>query len=172
MTGTNSEVRTARPIVSIQNNCTNLCVYNGLDCLTVANCTTAAQRFFPALSHRTNARVRLSLRARRRRAPASWTTPDRDMKAHDRPQRRSSRPPRDWRNAAAVQRACAMAGRRSPASSIRHHAHSLAGAMARARQRNGGAIYRLTARLGEVEALDHVCVERAIAASSESESAT
>jgi len=41
--------------------------------------------------------------------------------------------------------------------------------MARARQRNGGAIYRLTARLGEVEALDHVCVERAIAASSESE---
>jgi hypothetical protein len=37
---------------SIQNNCTNLRDYNGLDCLTVAKCTTGAQVFFAALSHR------------------------------------------------------------------------------------------------------------------------
>jgi hypothetical protein len=37
--------------VSIQNNCTNSCCCNGLDCLPVANGTTGAQGFFPALSH-------------------------------------------------------------------------------------------------------------------------
>jgi hypothetical protein len=37
---------------SIQNNCTNFCDYNGLGCLTVAKCTTGAQRLFPALSNR------------------------------------------------------------------------------------------------------------------------
>ena len=42
----------------------------------------------------------------------------------------------------------------------------------RQRQRNGGAIYRLTGRLTEVEALDPVRAERALAADSESESAT
>jgi hypothetical protein len=36
----------------IQNDVANFCDYNGLDCLTVANCTTGAQRFFPVLSHR------------------------------------------------------------------------------------------------------------------------
>jgi hypothetical protein len=33
----------------------NFCDYNGLDCLTVANGTTGAQRFFAALSHRASA---------------------------------------------------------------------------------------------------------------------
>ena len=42
----------------------------------------------------------------------------------------------------------------------------------RQRQRNGCAIYRLTGRLTEVEALDPVRAERALAADSESESAT
>jgi hypothetical protein len=41
----------------------------------------------------------------------------------------------------------------------------------RARQRDGSAVYRLTGRVIEVEALDHARVERALAAGSESESA-
>jgi hypothetical protein len=40
----------------------------------------------------------------------------------------------------------------------------------RARQRDGSAVYRLTGRVIEVEALDHARVERALAAGSESES--
>ena len=36
----------------IQNNCTILCDYNDLDCLTGTNGTTGAQRFLTALSHR------------------------------------------------------------------------------------------------------------------------
>jgi hypothetical protein len=36
----------------IQNDAAILRDYNGLDCLTVAKCTTGAQGFFPALSHR------------------------------------------------------------------------------------------------------------------------
>jgi len=42
-----------RPLdASIQNNCTILCDYNDLDCLTGTNGTTGAQRFLTALSHR------------------------------------------------------------------------------------------------------------------------
>ena len=37
---------------TIQNNCTILCDYNDLDCLTGTNGTTGAQRFLTALSHR------------------------------------------------------------------------------------------------------------------------
>jgi hypothetical protein len=40
---------------SIQNDAAILCDYNGLDCLTVLNCATDAQRFFTALSHRASA---------------------------------------------------------------------------------------------------------------------
>ena len=47
---------TAKTDASIQNNCTILCDYNGLDCLTGTNGTTGAQRFFRALSHRSQLR--------------------------------------------------------------------------------------------------------------------
>ena len=41
----------------IQNDCRYFCRCNGLDCLPVANGTTGAQRFFPALSHQVRARA-------------------------------------------------------------------------------------------------------------------
>ena len=43
----------------IQNDAAILCDYNGLDCLTVTNGTTGAQRFFPALSHRASSKLAL-----------------------------------------------------------------------------------------------------------------
>jgi hypothetical protein len=51
--------RLRSPTASIQNDAAILCDYNGLDCLTVTNGTTGAQRFFPALSHRASSKLAL-----------------------------------------------------------------------------------------------------------------
>ena len=48
------QVRAIAP-ASVQNGRSNLCDYNGLDCLTGTNGTTGAQRFLAALSHRASA---------------------------------------------------------------------------------------------------------------------
>jgi hypothetical protein len=66
VTGANSELPALHVIISIQNNCTNFCGYNSLACLPVANGTTGAQGFFPALSHHPSSatlRIMLALSA-------------------------------------------------------------------------------------------------------------
>ena len=55
----NGVPRGVSPNGSIQNDAAILCDYNGLDCLTVTNGTTGAQRFFPALSHRASSKLAL-----------------------------------------------------------------------------------------------------------------